>query len=231
MIRKIKYKKHTRKLNRQKNKQPIEHGRSMVEMLGVLAVVGVLSIGGVVGYSYGMDKYYAGQTVQAISLRAVDLMTQFSQGQDLSLKSWENEKTRYPITLIENEDNKISLQVSSMSTRVCQMVGDAMKNTAAVYIDGVDENYQGDPCEISDTNTMQLVFDTMVISTKCEPACGENEYCVNGICIAGGIPEISKFYGECTTNDDCGQCQECATDVNRCMYEHGSHPNGQECQL
>ncbi len=33
-----------------------EHGRSMVEMLGVLAVVGVLSIGGVVGYRYAMER-------------------------------------------------------------------------------------------------------------------------------------------------------------------------------
>ena len=36
-----------------------EAGRSMVEMLGVLAVVGVLSIGGIMGYSYGMNRYRA----------------------------------------------------------------------------------------------------------------------------------------------------------------------------
>ncbi|MGN1062818.1 MAG: hypothetical protein ACI4QM_00635, partial [Alphaproteobacteria bacterium] len=34
-----------------------ESGRTMTEMLGVLAVIGVLSIGGVAGYSYAMDKY------------------------------------------------------------------------------------------------------------------------------------------------------------------------------
>ncbi len=38
-----------------------ESGRSMVEMLGVLAVIGVLSIGGIAGYSYGMDKYRANE--------------------------------------------------------------------------------------------------------------------------------------------------------------------------
>ena len=31
-------------------------GRSMVEMLGVLAIIGVLSIGGVTGYRYAMRQ-------------------------------------------------------------------------------------------------------------------------------------------------------------------------------
>ena len=36
---------------------PKEHGRSMVEMLGVLAIVGVLSVGAIAGYSKAMMKY------------------------------------------------------------------------------------------------------------------------------------------------------------------------------
>ena len=34
-----------------------EAGRSMVEMLGVLAIVGVLSVGGIAGYSQAMSKF------------------------------------------------------------------------------------------------------------------------------------------------------------------------------
>ena len=37
-------------------KKSSENGRSMVEMLGVLAVVGVLSIGGIIGYKRAMEK-------------------------------------------------------------------------------------------------------------------------------------------------------------------------------
>ena len=36
-----------------------ERGRSMVEMLGVLAIVGVLSIGAISGYTYAMSKHRA----------------------------------------------------------------------------------------------------------------------------------------------------------------------------
>ncbi len=34
-----------------------ESGRSMIEMLGVLAIVGVLSVGGILGYTKAMSKY------------------------------------------------------------------------------------------------------------------------------------------------------------------------------
>ena len=34
-----------------------EKGRSMIEMLGVLAIIGVLSVGGIAGYSKAMEKF------------------------------------------------------------------------------------------------------------------------------------------------------------------------------
>lgn len=44
-----------------KNKE--EKGRSMVEMLGVLAIIGVLSAGGLVGYSKAMFRHKVNQTI------------------------------------------------------------------------------------------------------------------------------------------------------------------------
>ena len=34
-----------------------EYGRSMIEMLGVLAIIAVLTVGGIAGYSKAMQKY------------------------------------------------------------------------------------------------------------------------------------------------------------------------------
>ena len=51
-------------------KKKNESGRSMVEMLGVLAIIGVLSIGGIAGYTMSMRKHRANQVV--------DLMTKYS---------------------------------------------------------------------------------------------------------------------------------------------------------
>ena len=44
-----------------------ESGRSMIEMLGVLAIIGVLSVGGIAGYSKAMSKYRVNKTVDQIS--------------------------------------------------------------------------------------------------------------------------------------------------------------------
>ena len=44
-----------------------ESGRSMVEMLGVLAIIGVLSIGGMTGYSLAMHRYQAERIFNAAS--------------------------------------------------------------------------------------------------------------------------------------------------------------------
>ena len=43
-------------------------GRSMVEMLGVLAIIGVLSVGAIAGYSKAMTKYKLNQHAQAVNM-------------------------------------------------------------------------------------------------------------------------------------------------------------------
>ncbi len=47
-----------------------ETGRSMIEMLGVLAIIGVLSVGGIAGYSKAMMKYRINKTIEQITLIA-----------------------------------------------------------------------------------------------------------------------------------------------------------------
>ena len=41
-----------------------ELGRSMIEMLGVLAIIGVLSVGGIAGYSKAMEKFKINKTIE-----------------------------------------------------------------------------------------------------------------------------------------------------------------------
>ncbi len=47
-----------------------QRGRSMIEMLGVLAIIGVLSVGGIAGYSKAMTKYRINKTIEQITLIA-----------------------------------------------------------------------------------------------------------------------------------------------------------------
>lgn len=52
-----------------------EKGRSMIEMLGVLAIVGVLSVGGIAGYSKAMTKYKRDKLTNQISELVINIRT------------------------------------------------------------------------------------------------------------------------------------------------------------
>lgn len=52
-----------------------QSGRSMIEMLGVLAIIGVLSIGGLAGYTMAMNRHRANQVLDYVSRAAVIALT------------------------------------------------------------------------------------------------------------------------------------------------------------
>ena len=52
-----------------------QFGRSMVEMLGVLAIIGVLSVGGIAGYSKAMMKHKLNKHAQSINLLINNIIT------------------------------------------------------------------------------------------------------------------------------------------------------------
>jgi len=45
----------------------LQNGRSMIEMLGVLAIIGVLSIGGLAGYTMAMNRHRANEILDYVS--------------------------------------------------------------------------------------------------------------------------------------------------------------------
>ena len=59
------------------NKLENQNGRSMIEMLGVLAIIGVLSVGGIAGYSKAMMKYRVNKTIDQVSMISTNIRTLF----------------------------------------------------------------------------------------------------------------------------------------------------------
>ncbi len=55
-----------------------QSGRSMVEMLGVLAIIGVLSVGGISGYSKAMAKYKLTKAQDQLSMLLINIRTTFA---------------------------------------------------------------------------------------------------------------------------------------------------------
>ena len=108
-----------------------ETGRSMVEMLGVLAVVGVLSIGGVAGYRYAVDKMNANEIINELKKRAITASQQRVLGQDINLKEY------YPNTDVDmirrvyevafeasyqNNEGFFALEVYDLPKGICHQI-------------------------------------------------------------------------------------------------------------
>ena len=62
----------------------VSSGRSMIEMLGVLAIIGVLSVGGIAGYSKAMEKFKINKTIQQIAEIATNIQTLYLQQDDFN---------------------------------------------------------------------------------------------------------------------------------------------------
>ena len=54
-------------------KKKFQSGRSMIEMLGVLAIIGVLSIAALSGFTYAMNRHKANETIHDVMLRATNV--------------------------------------------------------------------------------------------------------------------------------------------------------------
>ena len=211
-----------------------QSGRSMVEMLGVLAVIGVLSIGGIMGYSYAMDKYRANETINDVNLRSMDIIAQLTQGVEPTLASWAaTTSSGYLISL--NSDYapmNYYIKVENVPFEVCDIISDTMPEAVDIVVDNGDEK-----CAAG-LNTMEFSFegfkegapaltrtddecDADTDCTECQVCQGgycanltdntvcAGGYCEQGVCMSdGGTVEMTR--GACTTDADCGD-EGCAT--------------------
>ena len=174
----------------------LENGRSMVEMLGVLAIFGVLSIGGIMGYSYGMDRYRANQTVNEINLRTIDLISQGQQSQELSLLEWEPLSAGYDIEEIGwTTDDYIYMDIVGMPKQVCKSFYDLMNQQNHIIQIDINSSVAHTNELCADNNSITLYLD--VASTA--------PNCWGGNCFNNDLNDDLS----CTTDDDCPECLSC----------------------
>ena len=200
-----------------------ESGRSMVEMLGTLAIIGVLSIGGIVGYSYGMDKYRANETINDVNLRMIDIITHITQGRKVSEISSEFDKVGragYTIDLFQNVDGEPSIMVEKVPSSVCKHILKNTPDTQDIFV-GVKSNntvdgawYLGDNDDICNGGDKEMLFslnETILAGlvnkedSKCQSdsdCSADKPYCDSGTCL------------KCISHNNCGENEYCA-DMNQ----------------
>lgn len=69
-----------------------QKGRSMVEMLGVLAIIGVLSVGGISGYSKAMAKFKLTKAQDQITMLLMNIRTAFATSPSYAGLTTENSR-------------------------------------------------------------------------------------------------------------------------------------------
>ena len=121
------------------NKNSNQSGRSMIEMLGVLAIVGVLSVGGIAGYSKAMEKFKINKTIDQVSHIIANVRTLYAQQTTYSGLSGE---TAYQMGIIPSElgsHNQDGEFTNSFNGRITINANLIDNNYFQVAIDGLDE--------------------------------------------------------------------------------------------
>ena len=124
-----------------------ENGRSMVEMLGVLAIIGVLSVGAISGYSKAMMKYKLNKQTEQVStiLRAL-----IRYQNDLRLNDGSTETYNVlPLLKKLNEIPEDMYITSGTSYTQNTFLQDVFKNQYKIYHH--DTNYLGILVSLNDT--------------------------------------------------------------------------------
>ena len=201
----------------------MENGRSMVEMLGVLAVAGVLSIGGVAGYRYAIDKMNANDIINEVRKRAITASQQRVLGQNINLSEYGDNgriKGQHAVTAAnayQGDSGFFSLTVSAVPQRVCDEI---LKQDWAMPVEMtiggvvVDENTV---CAEGD-NEMLFAFANTLDSSLVPGEAGEDDGDEEEVqeCAEG---EYRLSTGECVTDSH----PECADGMfysgrwNSCM--------------
>ncbi len=220
-----------------------QSGRSMVEMLGVLAIIAVLSIGGIVGYKLAMNYYQADQIANEINLMRNDLKVKYALGNEELILGDPYDETpedehysghlstqydRYPVDYDCIRKDKAEfyncretdayyIKVGNISKGVCKPLTtlvSAMDGRWEMDINGISYT-EDDLCSSDENNEIYIEFDAEEVN---------------------GNYDSGRPKGWCAKDDDCPdekpfceneRCVECLDDLD--CESNTQHCENNEC--
>ena len=160
-----------------------ESGRSFVEMLGTLAIMGILSIGALVAYNYAMNGLRANTILYEVNKRAHTCATQIHlMGRDVCRLSEyeENIDGKYPAQVIRMDNGYFGIRVGEISEWICRQIqSKGLKIASEIIPESCDEG------EVTFIINKDLDGTTDGLPVKCESGevCGDCEECgASGFC-------------------------------------------------
>ena len=109
-----------------------QSGRSMVEIIGALAIAGILSIGGMMGYQYAVDKARANRLMNDVETAYVSVRSSTNREAGVLTEVDFEPTCGYPMwtELIADEVFRTDIILAkNVSERVCNMILDMTEGT------------------------------------------------------------------------------------------------------
>ena len=219
-----------------------QHGRSMLEMLGVLAIIGVLSITALVGFTYAMNKHRANETIYDVMLRGTNVPmideNYYSKpsGYEFLFPGLGQNSGRqgvyYPMSTKKDSGRSYYVEATGVSYRVCELIL-KMEPTDIDQIVVNNSVYQGDSdiCGDSDGLAMRFCFGsdgTICNGTGTGGGTSSGDTGSGGDSSSGSGSESGSDSGS-SCNPACNSCSVCVDgqcEVSPCPIP--SCPEGQQ---
>ena len=198
---------------------PKEQGRSMVEMLGVLAIIGVLSVGAISGYSKAMFKYKLNKQSEGFSFLLNEAIKIKEEMWSRLLKnggSLSNELVNI-LAKTHSIPDGFSYDLSKNSVYdsfnnpiqfYCYATGTYAEYTLSYTM--TKSNYSVEICRnmviAAKENTANLAFLQMrsIAESTSQSLLYGDRRCNGSNCLrSAGIKEIDDFCSSCTNNSNC----------------------------
>ena len=232
-----------------KNYKRSQKGRSMVEMLGVLAIVGVLSVGGVYGYGVAMKKHKANELLHQASMLATTVSAQILTDKPLNVQDFGDSKYGTFGTPTQVNAEQFTMQITGMDEAVCEqmekmaggMVRQAECNDTTLTLtynnnlssDKVSADYNGDEDGCKDSGRKYCDNDSCIPSSEECPVTGPT--CPTGTTTegAGGyattLADNSMCY--CETAGSVYKDSTCETKEDNTCSSYADCDKGEYCQF
>ena len=182
-----------------------EKGRSMVEVLGVLALMAILSVVAVAGFRVMVNKNKANTVISEAKLAFIEAHAK----QNVDLNKWEEvsftPSYNYPIQTMRDFKSNDYVKVSKVAEEVCaRMLPMQVEGQLAFYTEAYEEL-----TECADENTMIVAWNGVGVPAECEKTsdCDVGEYSLENT-------DGNGFPGFCNASGHCQKCDENIEKVN-----------------
>ena len=146
-----------------------EKGRSMIEMLGVLAIIGVLSVGGIAGYSKAMEKFKINKTINEYSYLIYGMLEHIDDIKKNPIGGYNKDDLvglAQALNLIPNSWNiKNNIKVSDSMGNLIQIYANIQENLLTIdfYLGGVTYTDEGNYSENFPEKLCMEIYNNMAI--------------------------------------------------------------------